>query len=127
MKYQIILRGGDIKQIEIDEQEYLEITKLLNKSKLFRLKNGIIINAIDIKMIEPVSEQQTILKKFRLSENATITGKERDLKKIDLVKRMETLFNELKVKGMFKNFQTYNDWQKEIYKNEPYLIRTSGT
>jgi len=91
MKYQIILRDKNEKQVEISEQEYQEVVKLLNKSKLFRLKSGTIINAVDIKMIEPIVEQQTISKKFRLPEETSRSQKDKELKTMGTKKRWALL------------------------------------
>lgn len=100
MNYEIILR--DKTQIKITEQDYNNISRFLGKLKLFKLSNGQIINAVDISRISSVAEQQVISKKFRLSEPK--------FEKVGMVKKMKKLFDLLKIKGLFKEYQSYEEW-----------------
>ena len=105
--WKIIYRDiqGD-KEFSIDNQEYEEIVKFLNKPKMIRLKSGIVLNMSFIKLIEPLPEQQVISKEFRLPEVGESTaGKE--LRKINITEGMERLFNLLKSKGLFRDYKNY--------------------
>jgi len=74
MSYQINLRGrGETPDTEyiISGEEYDEISGMLNKAKLIKLRSGAIINAVDIKKIDPLADIQKkeIIPKERRIEN----------------------------------------------------------
>ena len=97
------------KEFSIDNQEYEEIVKFLNKPKMIRLKSGIVLNMSFIKLIEPLPEQQVISKEFRLPEVGESTaGKE--LRKINITEGMERLFNKLKSVGLFRDYKNYTQY-----------------
>ena len=122
--WKIIYRDiqGD-KEFSIDNQEYEEIVKFLNKPKMIRLKSGIVLNMSFIKLIEPLPEQQVIPKEFRLPQAGDSTVDEKDKpvrvrggwQKPSVRENMIRLFNRMKGQGAFKGFKTYQDWEAAKY------------
>ena len=108
--WKIIYRDiqGD-KEFSIDNQEYEEIVKFLNKPKMIRLKSGIVLNMSFIKLIEPLPEQQVIPKEFRLPEGRESTAV-KELRKINITEGMERLFDKLKSVGLFRDYKNYTQY-----------------
>jgi len=117
MKWQITLKRTN-EEIEITEKDYETISQYLNKAKLFKLENGMIIDSSQIRTIKPINEPEIISKEFRLSEPKR---KEKLIKvpggfqTLSERKRIKELFARLKKVGCFKEFATYEDWEEKKY------------
>jgi len=113
----------DNKEVLIDNEEYQGISDVLGKAKLFKLKNGTIINSSDIKRIEVVVERQPIPKEYRLPDFGGTNKEERirvpgGWQTINQRNEMRKLFNKMKENGIFKEFKSYEDWEVATYKDD---------
>ena len=120
MKYNMILR--DRAQIEITEKDYNNISHFLGQLKLFKLEDGQIINAVDISRIEQSKEQEIISKEFRIEkpkeeeeERIRVPG---GFQKISTREKLKQLWDLMKAKGSWKGFDSYENWEKETYKED---------
>lgn len=129
MEYQIFLRGKEEDdEIIIDENEYNEIVKILNRVKLFRLKDGMVINSVDIKKIKPCGSDEQIKPlqdSYKLPWARHDDKPEKRIKvlggwqTINVREGMSKLFDQLKSKGRFKDYKDYSEWEKATYKEQP--------
>jgi len=92
---------------EINENDYEEFKEDIMKGKVkFIDINNQLIKISEIKRIEPTGEQ-IIPERFRLQEPK--------FEKIDDTKGMEKLFNLLRLRGLFKEFNNYQGWCEVKY------------
>jgi len=121
MNWKIIYQDGITrKEILIDNKEYDEISKWLNKPKMVRLKNGMILNMSFIRIIEPDNQVLPLPKEFRIEkpkeeeeERIRVPG---GFQKISTRKKLKQLWDSMKAKGSWKGFDSYENWEKETYR-----------
>jgi hypothetical protein len=120
MKIRIKLQNNREIETEIGEKEYEELKRDLIRGqiKFLNFENQFIKTSL-INSIEPIAEP--IPEEFRLPERQF--GEETE-KRIEVPagwqlpsarERMTKLFNQIKANGCFKQFRTYEDWEKEKY------------
>lgn len=107
MSWKIIYRDEwERREIVIEDAEYEEIVKWLNKPRMARLRSGVILNLAFVRIIEPNMTQQPIPKQFRLEE-PKFEGEK--------LSAREGLFNFLKSKGFFGNYENYAQYTEKRY------------
>ena len=125
MDYQITLRGrseNPDNEYIITGEEYEEISKALNKAKLIKLRSGVIINAADIKKIDPMpeTEKQQIIPKDRRLEEEYVPIEKRAMNNPFWLKSMiKGLKQFIDSKGGIENCQpqtkeTLNKWEMKL-------------
>ena len=105
MYYVIYMR--DKSQIRISESDYNNISNFLGKIKLFRLSDGQIVNAVDISRISPATgeEQEVISSQYRIKEPP-------QMEEGDTNRQLEKVWNDLRKKGMFSGFNSYQEYTR---------------
>jgi len=117
MKIKIKLKDNREIETEIDEKDYEELKKELieGKIKFLNFENRLLKTSL-IEEIEPITD--LISKEFRLpepkfeEERIKVPG---GWQKPSIRKEMIRLFNRLKANGLFKEFDTYEDWEFAKY------------
>lgn len=129
MKYKIKLKDKELSEliVDLEEEEIEKISQALQRkeTKMIRLGERF-INTTYIMMIEP-AEKEVISQEFRLPE-----PKPKEEKRIrvsgswqlsSVRERIKKLFYELKKRGCYKQYPTYEDWEKETYKDDIERIK----
>jgi hypothetical protein len=105
MRIKIKLQDKREIEAELEEEEYERLKGELIKGgvKFLSLENQLLRTSF-IESIEKVPEP--ISGRFRLPEPKG------GLKRVEIAKDMERLFNLLKSRGLFREYENYQDWQK---------------
>jgi hypothetical protein len=105
MRTKIKLQDKREIEAELEEEEYAQLKEEIIKGgvKFLSLENQLLRTSF-IQSIERVPEP--ISDRFRLPEP------ESGLKGVEMAKGMERLFNLLKSKGLFREYENYQDWQR---------------
>jgi hypothetical protein len=105
MRIKIKLQDKREIEAELEQQEYEKLREELIKGgvKFLNLENQLLRTSF-IESIEKIPEPTS--DRFRLPEP------EAGLKRVEMAKGMERLFNLLKSKGLFREYQNYQHWQK---------------
>jgi hypothetical protein len=105
MRIKIKLQDKREIEAELEEEEYERLKEELIKGgvKFLSLENQLLRTSF-IESIEKVPGP--ISDKFRLPES------EAGLKRVKVAKGMERLFNVLKLKGLFREYENYQHWQR---------------
>ncbi len=117
MKISIKIFGGKEYEKEIERENYEELKEGLKSDKIgFIEVEGSLIKTSQIISIEPIVN--VIPKNFRLEEPLFNEKKIRvpgDWQTIEGRKRMEKLWQQMKIQGCFQGFNSYTDWEKIKY------------
>jgi hypothetical protein len=105
MRIKIKLQDKREIEAELEQQEYEKLREELIKGgvKFLSFENQLLRTSF-IESIEKVPEP--ISGKFRLPEP------EGGLKRVEMAKDMERLFNLLKSRGLFREYENYQHWQE---------------
>jgi hypothetical protein len=114
--YKIILKGRTQDEIEIDDEEYQDISENLNRVKLIKLKNGMIINAVDIKVIEPAISDRSCKEAKLLPEYSF--SEDNEMSQIRSHQAKERIFNMLKGHGCFQGYNNYDEFTNREISDE---------
>jgi DNA-binding MarR family transcriptional regulator len=102
---QVKIKLADKREIEseMEESEYEQVKEGLSKGETFLLnfKN----RASIVSSIEPANPD-------RAEEELTLPDANSEFERVGASKGMERLFNLLKSKGLFREYKSYEDWQK---------------
>lgn len=122
MNFSITLKNKEeiISQFTEEEYETLKSSLKGGKTKMVEIDNRLIATS-SIADVKPISEPTLIPKERRLSEPDYGTKEERikvpgGWQTIKARERMQNLFAKMKEQSCFKNFQSYEQWEREKYK-----------
>jgi len=109
MKIRIQLQDKKEIETEIEAEDYEELKESLiqGKIKFLNFEDKLLKTSL-IGSIEPVKE--VVSKEFRLPEP--------EFQSVDSCEGMKRLFNLLKLKGLFQEYESYEEWCGEKYREK---------
>jgi len=112
MNYKIILKDKEQAElnVELEKEEIDKIWQALQNKEVKMIKLGDkIVNTAFIMLIEP-SGQDLISEEFRLPEPKF------EFEEENRIKGIESLFDLLKSKGLFKDYKNYKEYAQNLQK-----------